>query len=504
MMSSPAPFSNRSTNGHIVIVGASLAGLRAAETLRAEGFTGHLTLIGDEPYEPYDRPPLSKSVLAGWISDEHTTLPRRQYIEAEWLLGARATALDLSNRQVQLADGRKVSFDRLLIATGVRARPWPDKEQAALDGVFTVRTRDDAARLHARLAAKPKRVLVIGAGFTGSEVASACRELGLEVTVTERGATPLQGALGQAAGAYAAALQRRHGVDLRCNTTVLALEGDAQKKLRRAQLSDGDELDVEVAVVALGSLRNVEWLRGAGLAADGRGVACDAACRAFDADGVVTDDIFVAGDVARWPHPLYDGELLVVEHWSNAVTQAETAAHNMLATPARRRAHKHLPSFWSNQFGTNIKAIGLPSFADTIVLTQASSQERRLVAAYGRKGRLVAVLAANAPRFLPTYQALIEARASFPPDLHASDGPTELQLLPAGFPEPGHATPDAGAMITGAGPNTPEQRVEGEALRLLDPRVPPGAPPLVTLHANGAGMEQQFPLQEVQMGGVRS
>src|SRR5579884_2504878 len=144
MMSSPAPFSNRSTNGHIVIVGASLAGLRAAETLRAEGFTGHLTLIGDEPYEPYDRPPLSKAALAGWISEEHTTLPRRRDIAAEWLLGTKAAALDLSNRQVQLADGRWVPFDRLLIATGTRARAWPDKEQAAFDGVFTVRTRDDA------------------------------------------------------------------------------------------------------------------------------------------------------------------------------------------------------------------------------------------------------------------------------------------------------------------------------------------------------------------------
>src|SRR5579885_660376 len=227
----------------------------------------------------------------------------------------------------------------------------------------------------------------------------------------------------------------------------MALEGDAQKKLRRARLSDGDELDVEVAVVALGSVRNTEWLRGAGLAADARGVVCDASCRVFDAEGVVTDDIFVAGDVARWPHPLYDGQLLVVEHWSNAAAQAETAAHNMLAGAATRRAHKHLPSFWSNQFGVNIKAVGLPTIADTIVLTQASSQERRLVATYGKEGRIVAAMAANAPRVLPAYQALIEARAPFPPDLHPSDGPARLQLLPAGFAKQEHATPDAGAVI---------------------------------------------------------
>jgi NADPH-dependent 2,4-dienoyl-CoA reductase/sulfur reductase-like enzyme len=501
MTSSHPSWSNGSAHGRVVIVGAQLSGLRAAETLRAEGFAGHLTLIGDEPYEPYDRPPLSKAVQSGWISAEHTTLPRRRDITAEWLLGTPATGLDLSNRQVLLTDGRRVPFDRLLIATGTRARPWPDKEQAALDGVFTVRTRDDAARLHARLAAKPKRVLVIGAGFTGSEVASVCRELGLEVTVTERSATPLAGALGQAAGTFAASLQRQHGVDLRCNTTVMALEGDAQNKLRRARLSDGDELDVEVAVVALGSVRNTEWLRGSGLAADARGVVCDASCRAFDADGVVTDDIFVAGDVARWPHPLYDGQLLVVEHWSNAVTQAETAAHNMLASAATRRAHKHVPSFWSNQFEVNIKAVGLPTIADTIVLTQGSIEERRLVAAYGHQGRIVAAVAVNASRSLPAYQALIEARAPFPPEVHASDGPAELQPLPAGFPQRGQPTHDPEAVLTGAGPNTPEQLVEGEALKLLDPRVPLGAPPLLTLHPNGSNLWER---QEQHTGGMRS
>lgn len=200
--------------GHIVVVGASLAGLRAAETLRAEGFTGALTLIGDEPYGPYDRPPLSKQVLLGRVPPDHTDLPRHCAIDARWRLGVAASGLDLAAKRVALADGTSVEYDRLLIATGVRSRPWPNELEAGLDGVFVLRTRDDAARLDHRLKAGPSRVLVIGAGFTGSEIASVCRERDVPVTVAERGATPLVGALGSVIGEVAARLQHRHGVDL--------------------------------------------------------------------------------------------------------------------------------------------------------------------------------------------------------------------------------------------------------------------------------------------------
>src|SRR5258708_7088618 len=229
-------------SGRIVIVGASLAGLSAAQTLRAEGFRGPLTLIGDEPYLPYDRPPLSKAVLTGWVPAEHTQLPRRETLaDVEWRLGVAAVGLDLPAKRVRLADGHTVAFDRLLIATGTQARPWPQQAEAELEGVFTVHGRDDAKLLQQRLAAKPRRVLVIGGGFTGSEVASACCELGLPVTVTERGAAPLVGALGGVIAARVATLQRQHGVDLRCQVTVTALEGDAQGRVRRAHLSDRSE-----------------------------------------------------------------------------------------------------------------------------------------------------------------------------------------------------------------------------------------------------------------------
>jgi 3-phenylpropionate/trans-cinnamate dioxygenase ferredoxin reductase subunit len=457
-------------SGQVVIVGASLAGLRAAEALRTEGFAGSLILIGDEPYEPYDRPPLSKRVLAGRMPAEHATLPRMRDVGAEWLLGVAATGLDLAGHRVLLADGRQVGFDKLLITTGTRARPWPNEQEGALDGVFVLRGLDDSKRLHARLAAGPQRVLVIGGGFTGSEIASVCRELGLAVTLAERGPAPLSGALGASAGTVTSRLQRQHGVDLRCNTTVMALEGDADGRLRRARLSDGDVLEVDVAAVALGAVRNVEWLDDAGLAADGRGVVCDAACRVFDADAMVTDDIFVAGDVARWPHPLFDGQLIAVEHWGNAVEQAQTAAHNMVCAPSERRAHKPLPAFWSNQFGVNIKSVGLPTVAEEVVVTQGSVDEGRFVAAYGRAGRTVAAVAVNSPRWLESYAALIEAGASFPPILNAADGPSDPSPVPAGFPPHGHATHGPSAASTGPGPVTPES----SATAPTDPRVPPG------------------------------
>lgn len=176
--------------GRIVVVGASLAGLRAAEALRDEGFAGALTVIGDEPHEPYDRPPLSKQVLLGRAAAGRTALPRLRAVDATWRLGVAASGLDMAAGLVRLADGDEVPYDRLLIATGVRARPWPQEAEAELDGVFVLRTSDDSAALARRLDAGPERVLVIGAGFTGSEIASACRERGLPVTVAERAAAP--------------------------------------------------------------------------------------------------------------------------------------------------------------------------------------------------------------------------------------------------------------------------------------------------------------------------
>ncbi|GAA2372777.1 FAD-dependent oxidoreductase [Dactylosporangium salmoneum] len=435
----------------ITIVGASLAGLRAAHALRREGFRGALTVIGDEPYEPYDRIPLSKQVLIGMVPATHTVLPRADGLDVDWRLGQAAVGLDRRGRRVVLAGGDEVDFDRLLIATGVRARPWPNHDEAALTGVYTVRNRDDSAGLRQRLAAEPAHVLVIGAGFIGSEVASDCRDLGLPVTVVDHGPAPLAGALGGAVGRVAAQMQRQAGVDLRCSTSVTALEGDREGRLRRARLSDGTTLDVDVAVVALGAQRNVEWLHGAGLAAGPWGVASDAGCRAFDVNGVVTDDIFVAGDVARFPHPAYDYQFMALEHWRNAFDQAEIAAHNMIGNGSDRWAHLALPVFWSSQFGTEIKSIGVPTFADEVVVAQGSTAERRFVAVYGRRGRITAAVTFDQGMWLEHYGQLIAQAAPFPPQARTVDQPPSRQPVPAEIHE---ASPfQATVVLTGHQPS---------------------------------------------------
>jgi NADPH-dependent 2,4-dienoyl-CoA reductase/sulfur reductase-like enzyme/ferredoxin len=444
--------------GRIVIVGASLAGLAAAAVIRRDGFTGSLTLIGDEKYQPYDRPPLSKQALDGWIAPDRTGLPGVDDVNAQWLLGVPATGLDLNDKVVQLADGSTVEFDRLLIATGTRARPWPDDAEAALDGVFVLRSRDDSVGLRRRLVSRPNRVLVIGGGFTGSEVASACRDQDLAVTVVERGSAPLAGALGGVIGDVASGLQREHGVDLRCGVTVSSLEGDGNGRLRRAHLSNGDVIDAEVAVVALGAIRNTEWLRGSGLAVGIWGVACDAGCRVIDVNGVTTENIFVAGDAARFPHPLYDYQFLALEHWGNAVTQAEVAGHNMVSAPGDRWPHLATPVFWSVQFGTNIKSVGVPTFADEVMIAQGSVREHRFVAAYGYRGRMTAAVAFDQGMWLEFYQSLIEAAAPFPLDFRAVDQPAARQPVPLGMPAEEVRDYQATVVVTGHDPS--ERRAE--------------------------------------------
>jgi len=317
--------------------------------------------------------------------------------------------------------------------------------------VFTIRTSNDAARLQKALAAKPGRVLVIGAGFVGSEVASVCRQLGLEVTVAERASAPLVGALGGVIGKIAAQMQQDHGVDLRTGIGVKSLEGDGKGHVRRARLSDDSMVECDVVLTSLGSIRNTEWLQGAGLAAGFWGVGCDAGCRAFDINGVVTDSIFVVGDIARFPHVLYEYQFLVLEHWDNAVLGAQVAAHNMVSLEADRWPHLPLPAFWSGQFGVNIKSVGVCSFGNEIVFTQGSVKERRFAAAYGHRGRIVAAVTFNHAKWLEHYAALIERSAPFPPPPAGYDRP-DVKPVPAEFPDPHVPTSLPDVILTGHDP----------------------------------------------------
>jgi 3-phenylpropionate/trans-cinnamate dioxygenase ferredoxin reductase subunit len=440
--------------GRIVIVGASLAGLRAAEALRDEGFTGSLTIIGDEVHEPYDRPPLSKQVLKGWVPAGNTKLPRLRAVDADWRLGVAATGLDRDNREVLLANGDKVPYDRLLIATGVRSRAWFNPEEAKLKGLYTLRTSDDAAELQAALKAKPTRVLIVGAGFIGSEMASVCCDLGLDVTVAERSSAPLVGPLGGVIGDIAAKMQRDAGVDLRTGVAVEALKGDADGHVRQAQLSDGTLLDVDVVVASLGSVRNIEWLEGAELATGFWGVACDAGCRAFDINGVVTDNIFVAGDIARAPHVLYEYQFMAIEHVDAAVLGAQTAAHNMVNLETGRRPHLPLPQFWSGQFGVNIKGVGVCSFGDEIVFTQGSVEDLRFAAAFGKNGRIVGAITFNHGKWLEYYAAMIERSAPFPPPPPGYDVPADAEPMSARFPDPREPTGIPDVVLTGHDPTS--------------------------------------------------
>jgi 3-phenylpropionate/trans-cinnamate dioxygenase ferredoxin reductase subunit len=414
-------------------VGASLAGLRAAEALRDEGFTGAITLVGDEPDRPYDRPPLTKQCLAGRLPLDHTALAPLRAIDAEWRLGVRASALDCEERTLRLDNGDTLGFDGVLIATGLRARPFPDAAAMALEGVTVLRTRAQAQRLLTWLDARPQRVVVVGGGLIGCEVAASCCERQIPVSLVVQQRVPLMSSLSRALGVVVDALFRQKGVDVRCQSTVERIEGDASGKVRQVHLRGGVTLDADVVVVALGSECNTEWLQGAGLQADKDGVVCDSFARARTAEGTTLDHVWVAGDVSRFPHPLFGPDLLRVEHWGNAVTQARTAAHNMLAAPEHMRPHDALPVYWTHLFGINVKVVGVPRLADEVALVQGKVEERRFVAVYGRSRKTVGAVSFNSARWLQFYAGLVRSQAPLPLDLGGVDSPRPIQPVAARF-----------------------------------------------------------------------
>jgi NADPH-dependent 2,4-dienoyl-CoA reductase/sulfur reductase-like enzyme len=387
----------------ITIVGASLAGIRAAETLRRDGFAGTITLIGDEPHAPYDRPPLSKQFLAGTVERDRLSLVAPDALAALGLdlrLGVRAVGLDVEARTLRLGDGTVLAYDGLLIATGAAPRRLPGTEHLA--GVHTLRTVDDSLALREAFVAGPRRVVVIGAGFIGAEVAATARGLGLEVTMIEALPVPLGRVLGDDIGNVMAAVHREHGVDLRLGVGVDGVDGDG--RVERVRLSDGSAVDADVVVVGIGVVPNTDWLAGSGLTID-NGVLCDATTLA-------APHVTAAGDVARWYNPRFD-ETARVEHWDHAIEMAAHAARRLLVDDADATAFAPVPFFWSDQYDRKIQLAGRTRHDDTVGIVTGSLEERRFAAVYGRAGRLVAVLGMNRPRHVMQYRQLIAQGASF-------------------------------------------------------------------------------------------
>lgn len=393
----------------VVVVGAALAGLRAAEELRVAGYGGRLVMVGAEPHQPYDRPPLSKQVLAGEWEPDQTALRARPYddLDLDWRLGCRAAALDLAERAVILGHGERLAFTGAVLATGAIPRTLPDTPPLA--GIHVLRTLDDCLALRAELEHHPQ-VVVVGAGFIGAEVAATCRGRGLDVTVLEALPAPMVRGLGPLLGDALGALHRDHGVDLRLRTSVAGFEG--HERVERVLLGDGTTIPADVVVVGIGVRPATDWLEGSGVTIED-GVVCDDTCLA--APGVVA-----AGDLARWPNPLFDGESMRLEHWTNAAEQGVYAGRRLLSSDAVA-PFAPVPFVWSDQYDVKIQVAGRVRGDDRIEIVDGAIDELRFVAAVGREGRLVGAVAFNRPRVLMQYRRLIAERCSFDDALAASE-----------------------------------------------------------------------------------
>ncbi|MFI5805165.1 NAD(P)/FAD-dependent oxidoreductase [Streptomyces sp. NPDC051561] len=368
----------------VAVVGASLAGLSAARALRRRGYDGRLIVIGDEPHRPYDRPPLSKEFLTGSVPEADLALEAGdEDLGVEWLLGTRATALDGPDRVVRLTGGRKVHADGIVLATGATARELPGSE--GLAGVHTLRTLEDARALRAQLALGG-RLVVIGAGFIGAEVASTARSLGLDVTVVEAARTPLEAALGARWGAVVAGLHADHGVRLWCGVGVKGLSGE--RRVEAVLLEDGRGVPADTVVVGVGARPCVEWLSGSGLVLD-NGVECGADGRT-GLPGVVA-----AGDCASWYDP-YVRAHRRIEHWTGARERPDAAVAALLG--AGGAGAPGPPYFWSDQYGVRIQFAGHAAGADSVTVEEGTPDERSFLAVYRRAGHPVAVLAMDRPR----------------------------------------------------------------------------------------------------------
>ncbi|MFT4247622.1 MAG: FAD-dependent oxidoreductase [Pseudomonas sp.] len=388
---------------HVLVVGASASGLCTVEALRRRGYAGRITVIGDEVHPPYDRPPLSKQVLSGAWEPARAALRSAEAVaalDADFVLGEEAVGLDPSSHSVRLASGRTLSGDAVVIATGVRVRRLPGQE--TLSGVHVLRTLDDTLALRRDLLAA-SRVVVVGEGVLGSEIAATARTLGLDVTLAGPLAGPMAAQIGPFASGLLGQLHAARGVRLRLGQGVAGLVEDAGR-VAGVRLIDGEELPADVVVVAIGATPATAWLADSGLLVD-NGVVCDAHCRA--AEGV-----YAVGDVARWHHPRL-GRLVRFENRTNATEQAEAVAAAILGGEA---PYAPVPYFWTDQFDVKIQVFGvIPADAD-VEIVEGDPAAGRFVARYSSGGVVTGVLGWNMPKQVRAHrQAVADALEALEP-----------------------------------------------------------------------------------------
>jgi NADPH-dependent 2,4-dienoyl-CoA reductase/sulfur reductase-like enzyme len=376
----------------VAVIGASLAGLSAARALRAQGFDGDLTIVGAEPQRPYDRPPLSKEFLAGVIDEDALALEADDDdLDARWLLGVQATRLDADASAVHLDNGTAVEADGVVVATGARARTWPGSE--GLAGVHVLRTVNDAVALRDQLRSGA-RLVVIGAGFIGGEVASTAAKLGLDVTVVEAALAPLAGPLGVQLGAAVARLHTEHGTRLLCGAPVAGLVG--ADRVTGVELADGRRLAADIVVVGIGAIPNIEWLRDSPLElADG--IVCG------EGGATSIPNVVAVGDCAAWHEPSV-GWPHRVEHWTGALERPAIAVATLLAGGRHNGTPARPPYFWSDQYDHRIQFAGIADPGDEITFEVGSVRDASFLAVYRRGGEPVAVLGMDQPKLFTRWR----------------------------------------------------------------------------------------------------
>jgi 3-phenylpropionate/trans-cinnamate dioxygenase ferredoxin reductase subunit len=382
----------------VTVVGASLAGISVADKLRSLGFDGKIVLFGAEQMLPYDRPPLSKQILAGDGGETPALLrPAHHYtdLDIELCLGMRAQRLDVRSRELELATGKRFRFDGLVLACG--AQPRRLEIGRHLRGIHVLRTMEDSLRLRDALGTASS-VAIIGAGLIGSEVASAAIARGLPVVLVEPGPTPMPRIVGRHVGDYCAALQRAHGVDLRLERQVSEFVG--RTRVEAVRLNDGAVVPADVVVLGIGAEPATDWLLDSRIRLSD-GIVCDAQCR-------VAPGIYAAGDVARWQ--IGTTETCRVEHWANAVEQGETVAGNLLG---QETGHVAAGYFWSDQFGKKIQFAGRVAPDCSECVFSENGQRGRVIALYGKAGRLCGAVAFDWPAMLIACRRLVAAKATW-------------------------------------------------------------------------------------------